>query len=152
MTFSQDGGQPTAVLPVAASRWEIIRLAYAPDGRWITFETIDRAVFAMPATGGTPTELLKGTSHVWDSSGRRVFYVSQEADASSRIEAADIQESPAGPRVAGVAVASVSTGNTHFPEHGLFLEEPTISPDGRWLVYNRGKGGSSLCLLTIRQL
>ena len=26
---------------------------------------------------------------------------------------------------------------THFPESGLFLEEPTISPDGRWLVYNK---------------
>ena len=38
---------------------------------------------------------------------------------------------------------------TKFPEHGLFLEEPTISPDGRWLVYNRGKGGSSLWLLTV---
>jgi Tol biopolymer transport system component len=38
---------------------------------------------------------------------------------------------------------------THFPEQGLFLEEPAISPDGRWLVYNRGKGGSSLWMLTL---
>jgi hypothetical protein len=38
---------------------------------------------------------------------------------------------------------------THFPESGLFLEEPTISPDGRWLAYNRGKGGSSLWMLTL---
>ena len=28
---------------------------------------------------------------------------------------------------------------TRFPESGLFLEEPTISPDGRWLVYNKGR-------------
>ena len=38
---------------------------------------------------------------------------------------------------------------THFPESGLFIEEPTISPDGRYLLYNRGHGGSSLWMLTI---
>ena len=122
---SVDGGQPTAVLSTSASRWEIARLAYAPDGHWITFETIDRTVFAMPATGGTPTELLNGTSHVWDSSGRRMYYVSQEADNSSRIEVADIQDSSAGLRVARVAVASVSTGN---------LKDLAIAPDHHHLL------------------
>ena len=38
---------------------------------------------------------------------------------------------------------------THFPESGLFLEEPMLSPDGRYFVYNRGHGGSSLWMLTI---
>jgi Tol biopolymer transport system component len=38
---------------------------------------------------------------------------------------------------------------TNFPEAGLFLEEPTISPDGRWLLYSRSNGGSSLWLLRI---
>ena len=38
---------------------------------------------------------------------------------------------------------------THFPEAGLFLEEPTISPDGRYLYYCRGNGGSSLWLLKL---
>jgi serine/threonine-protein kinase len=122
---SVDGGQPTAVLPTSASRWEIVRLAYAPGGHWITFETIDRTVFAMPATGGTPTELLSGTSHVWDSSGRRLYYVSEEADASTRIEAADIQDSSAGLRVARVIVAGVSAGN---------LKDLAIAPDGRHLL------------------
>lgn len=42
-----------------------------------------------------------------------------------------------------------SQGSPRFPEWGLFIEEPTISPDGRWLVYNRGSGGSSLWVLTI---
>jgi Tol biopolymer transport system component len=36
---------------------------------------------------------------------------------------------------------------THFPESGLFLEEPRVSPDGKWLVYCRSNGGSSLWLL-----
>jgi TolB protein len=38
---------------------------------------------------------------------------------------------------------------TNFPESGLFLEEPTISRDGRWLAYCRSNGGSSLWLLKI---
>jgi len=141
---SVDGGQPTAVLPTSASRWEIVRLGYAPEGHWITFETLDRTVFAMPASGGTPTALLNGTSHVWDPSGRRVYYVSQEADASTRIEAADIQDSSAGLRVASVSVASVSTGNMkdlaiapdrhHLlavnTEESLNLTRVPLSPDG----------------------
>ena len=38
---------------------------------------------------------------------------------------------------------------TRFPESGLFLEEPTISPDGRWFAYARSNGGASLWLLTL---
>jgi len=38
---------------------------------------------------------------------------------------------------------------SNFPESGLFLEEPMISPDGRWLAYCRSNGGSSLWLLKI---
>ena len=38
---------------------------------------------------------------------------------------------------------------THFPESGLFIEEPTISPDGRYLVYSQSNGGSSLWLLEL---
>jgi serine/threonine protein kinase/Tol biopolymer transport system component len=38
---------------------------------------------------------------------------------------------------------------TRFPESGLFLEEPALSPDGRTLAYARWKGGSSLWLLSL---
>ena len=55
LEVSVDGGQPTSVLPATASRWEIIRLAYAPNARWITFETSNRDVFVMPARGGNPS-------------------------------------------------------------------------------------------------
>jgi Tol biopolymer transport system component len=34
-------------------------------------------------------------------------------------------------------------------EEELFLEEPMRSPDGRYLVYGRGRGNSSLWMLTI---
>ena len=38
---------------------------------------------------------------------------------------------------------------TKFSEAGLFLEEPTLSPDGKWLAYGRNNGGSSLWLLEL---
>jgi len=38
---------------------------------------------------------------------------------------------------------------THFPESGLFLEEPSMAPDGSFLVYSRSNGGSSLWLLAL---
>jgi Tol biopolymer transport system component len=38
---------------------------------------------------------------------------------------------------------------TNFPENGLFLEEPTMTPDGRYLVYSRSNGGSSLWVLQL---
>ena len=38
---------------------------------------------------------------------------------------------------------------TRFNESGLFLEEPTISPDGRWIYYNKGGGGASIWMLTL---
>jgi Tol biopolymer transport system component len=119
-----DGGQSTPLLPASASRWEIIRLAIAPNGRWITFETSESEVFAMPASGGAPTELLRGSSHAWEGSGRRIFYTVQEADASTRIEAADIVE---GDRLqtGRVAVAGVSLG---------MVKDLAVSADGRRLL------------------
>ena len=38
---------------------------------------------------------------------------------------------------------------TRFPDAGLFLEEPTVSPDGKHLYYCRGNSGSSLWLMTL---
>jgi Tol biopolymer transport system component len=105
-----DGGRPTPILPAPAARWDIVRLAYSPNARWITFETADRQVFAMPAGGGSPTELLRGSSHVWDPSGWRLYYVNQEAGEGTRVEAADLQEGTNGPAVAHLRIAGVNTG------------------------------------------
>jgi len=38
---------------------------------------------------------------------------------------------------------------TNFAEAGLFIEEPSLSRDGRWLAYCKSNGGSSLWLLKI---
>ena len=40
---------------------------------------------------------------------------------------------------------------TRFRESSeLFIEEPAISPDGRYLVYARDNGGSSLWMFTLK--
>jgi hypothetical protein len=36
---------------------------------------------------------------------------------------------------------------TDFPESGLFIEDPLISPDGNQLIYSRGKITGDLWLL-----
>ena len=36
---------------------------------------------------------------------------------------------------------------TSFPEFGLFIEDPRLSPDGKQLIYSRGKITGDLWLL-----
>ena len=117
-------------------------VAWSPDGRWVAFSANTDGtvqVWRIPADGGSPRreeQLTTGVerfTHFFYSPSGRWLYV----QPSHR----NIQRMPAD--------GGVPKPVTHFPEHGLFLEEPGISPDGRWLVYNRGKGGSSLWLLTI---
>jgi serine/threonine protein kinase len=48
-----------------------------------------------------------------------------------------------------VAIKILPQQVTNFPENGLFLEEPTMTPDGRYLVYSRSNGGSSLWVLQL---
>ena len=120
-----EGGQPTPLLTQSASRWEIVRLRYAPDGRWISFETSEEEILVMPASGGQPVVLLRGTSHTWDPSGKRLYYVVLEADNSTRIEAADVDASTGGLRVARVLVAGVTLGR---------VKDLAVAPDRQRLL------------------
>ena len=119
------GAAPAAVLPSSESTWEIIRLGFSPDARWITFETQNRQILAMPAAGGRPMTLLEGSSHVWDRSGRRLYYVNQQSTGGTRIEAAEIQPGTELPVVVRVWVAGVSTGT---------LRDLALAPDGTRLL------------------
>jgi Tol biopolymer transport system component len=91
MSVSVDGGSPRPLLPGAASKWEIVRLAHVPGGRWISFETSEGLVLVIPAEGGTPRELLRGRGHAWAASGRRVYYL-HVGGTASKIEATDVSE------------------------------------------------------------
>jgi len=86
--------------------------------------------------GGTETVLTSGYErmrHVFYSPDGRWIYVQPSHRNIFRMPAE------------GGALQRV----TNFPESGLFLEEPALSPDGRHLAYCRSHGGSSVWLLTL---
>ena len=123
--MSIDGGPAREVLAAALSLWEITRVAYSPDARWITFETADRQLFVMPVDGGQPQQLLRGSSHSWDQINRRIYYAIQSGTGDTRIEAADIDESSAGLSVGRTFTVGFNTG---------VFNEFALAADGRRLL------------------
>ncbi len=112
---------------------------YSPDGKWIAVTAAKDDVlqlFRMPASGGPMQQLTTGYErmrHAFFSPDGKWIYIQPSHRNIYRVA------SEGGP------LQQV----THFPEAGLFLEEPTISPDGKYLYYCRGNGGSSLWLMTL---
>jgi TolB protein len=114
-------------------------MVWSPDGRWIAVAANKGGVtqlFRMPASGGPMQQLTTGYErmrHPFYSSDGRWIYIQPSHRNIYRVPAD-------GGRLEQV---------TRFPEAGLFLEEPAISPDGRYLYYCRSNGGSSLWLMTL---
>jgi eukaryotic-like serine/threonine-protein kinase len=112
---------------------------WSPDERWIAVTAARDGVlqlFRLPVAGGAMEPLTSGYErmrHPFFSPDGKWIYVQPSHRNIYRVPAA------------GGALEQV----THFPEAGLFLEEPTISPDGRYLYYCRENGGSSLWLMTL---
>ena len=113
--------------------------AWSPDGHWIVYSSNAGGsvqIWRIPASGGEEKVLTSGyerMGHPFYSPDARWIYVQPSH--------LNIYRMPA----SGGPLQKV----TNFPESGLFLEEPTLSPDGRWLAYCRSNGGSSLWLLKI---
>ena len=93
-------------------------------------------IWRMAAEGGEAERLTQGNDRI-----RHMFYSPDGRWLYFQPNHLNIYRMPAD----GGPVQQV----THFPESGLFIEEPTISPDGRYLVYCRSNGGSSLWLLRL---
>ena len=114
-------------------------MIWSPDRRSIAVTALRDGViqlFRMPASGGPMQQLTTGYErmrHPFYSPDGRWIYIQPSHRNIYRVPAQ-------GGRVEQV---------TRFPDAGLFLEEPTISPDGRYLYYCRGNGGSSLWLLKL---
>jgi TolB protein len=114
----------------------------SPDGRWIVFPSNAGGsvqAWNISAQGGEERVLTSGYErmrHVFYSPDGRWIYVQPSHRNIYRLPAE------------GGPLQQV----TNFPESGLFIEEPTISPDGKFLVYGRSRGGSSLWLLTLGTL
>jgi len=111
----------------------------SPDGRWIAFNSNaggSMQVWRMPASGGKEERLTTGDErmrHLFWSPDSQWIYVQPSHRNVWRLPAA------------GGPLQQV----TRFPESGLYVDEPGISPDGRTLIYTRATGGASLWLLTL---
>jgi Tol biopolymer transport system component len=116
---------------------------YAPiwsqDGSQIAFLATTGGtlqLWTQPAGGGEARQLTFGAErmrHASFSPDGREIYVQPSHRNIWRVP------------TAGGPLEQVTT----FPESGLFLEEPTLAPDGRALTYARWKGGASLWLLRL---
>jgi len=114
-------------------------MIWSPDGLSIAVTAVRDGViqlFRMPASGGPMQQLTTGYErmrHPFYSPDGRWIYIQPSHRNIYRVPAE-------GGRVEQV---------TRFPDAGLFLEEPTISADGRYLYYCRGNGSSSLWLMKL---
>jgi Tol biopolymer transport system component len=114
---------------------------WSPDGRWLVYASNANGsaqLWRIPADGGQAEPLTQGNDR-----SRHRFYSSDQRRLYFQPNHLNVYRMPAD----GGLVQQV----THFPESGLFLEEPTLSPDGRFLVYCRSNGGSSLWVLRLGQ-
>jgi Tol biopolymer transport system component len=134
-----EGGAPHPVLSSADSSWEIIKLQYSPRGRWFIFETKDQRLLLMPASGGTPRQILQGSSPVWDPSGKHVYFATQERLGGTRIQSVEFDES--GGRVLGVPhTLGVMTG---------VLRDLAMSRNGQELVVTERQESLNLTRLPL---
>jgi Tol biopolymer transport system component len=116
--------------------------AWSPDRRFIVYSSNEgesMRLWRMPLSGGKPEALTSGFErmrHTFYSPDGRWIYVQPSHRNVHRLPADGGELRPV----------------TRFPESGLFLEEPTLSPDGRYLAYCRSNGASSLWLMTFEGL
>jgi TolB protein len=113
--------------------------SWSPDGRWLLYSSNASGtvqLWKMAASGGTTQQLTRGDQRIhhafYSPNGRWIYFQPNHQN---------FYRMPAN----GGSPQQV----TRFSETGLFIEEPTISADGRYLYYCRGNGGSSLWLLDL---
>jgi len=139
MEVTADSGASKAVLPTESSSWEITSERYSPGGRWITFENFDGKLFIMPGDGGQPHQLLNGVNHVWDPSGRRIYYCTPGLSGGTSLFSVDADESGGrlknDPKSVGLVTAN--------------LRELAISQDGRHLAATEMEGSLNLTRLLL---
>ncbi len=140
MELPAGGGTPTPLLPSAASSWEIRRIQYAPHGQWVSFETTDDQVMLIPAKGGQPHSLVYAMSHVWDPSGKRLYYLHRDSAGGTRLLSVEVDEETG--RTAGEAhTVSVTTG---------LLRDVSIAEDGKNIALSELEGSMNLTRLPLK--
>jgi Tol biopolymer transport system component len=138
VTWDLTSKQKVALTDTPGDKYDTV---WSPDGGWIAVTALKDGsiqLFRLPAAGGSLQQLTTGYErmrHPFFSRDGKWIYIQPSHRNIFRV------------RAEGGPLEQV----TRFPEAGLFLEEPTISKDGRYLVYSRENGGASIWLLTLEQ-
>jgi len=140
LEIGADGSAPTTILASADSAYEIVRVRYAPGGALVSFETTLGDVYLLPPGGGAPRRLTTATSHTWDASGSRLYFLARHLEGGTRVMSVDIDEAKG--EVRGAArTLSWMTG---------VLRNLDLSRDGRRLVVCELEGSLNLTLLPLK--
>jgi len=117
----------------------------SPDGKWLVYQSsalADLSIHARPIDGGG-TRVVVSTPHEMDAhpllspSGNWFYYQANHKN---------LYRLP-GPSQGWRRAEPVKV--TNFPESGLFIEDPRLSPDGKQLIYSRGRITGDLWLLKL---
>ena len=140
LEVAAEGGTPTTLLPSEKSAWEIARVKYSPGGFWVTFETSLGDVYLLPSGGGSPRRLLAGSSHAWDGSGARLYFLNRDPSGGTRLQTVEIDEKTG--RLRGEPTTlGLMTG---------VLGDLAVSRDGRRLAASELEGSLNLTRLPLR--
>jgi Tol biopolymer transport system component/predicted Ser/Thr protein kinase len=116
----------------------------SPDGKWVVYQSSAETAItirARPIDGGktlvvaaTPGQM--GSGHPMLSPSGNWFYYQVDHKNVYRVPGPAQDWKKAEPQKV-----------TSFPEFGLFIEDPRLSPDGKQLIYSRGRITGDLWLL-----
>ena len=139
LEVAPEGGTPRPLLPSGDSTREVVRPQYSPGGSWVTFETWDRQIFVFPAGGGSPRQLLNGVNHVWEPSGKRLYYCTRDPLGGTRLQSVEMDESKGELRGTPQTLA-LMTG---------ILRDLAISRDSQQLALSELEGSMNLTRLPL---
>jgi len=140
LEIGADGTAPKTILASADSSYEIVRVRYAPGGAWISFETTLGALYLLPAAGGEPRRLTTATSHTWDPTGGRLYFLARHLEGGTRVMTAEVDEVK-GELRGEPRTLSWMTG---------ILRNLDVSKDGSHLVLAELEGSLNLTLLPLK--
>jgi TolB protein len=135
----EEGGTPKTVLSSDSSSWEIVRIEYSPDARWMTFETAESQIMILPLDGGRARRLVPGVGHAWDPSGSRLYYSTRDPRGGTRVQFIAIDERT-GTTTGQPVTVGLMTG---------LLRDLVISHNGEQLAVSEAEGSMNMTLLPL---
>jgi Tol biopolymer transport system component len=139
LEVSTEGGMPQAVVSSESSSWEVTHVRYAPHASWITFDTAESEIFIAPIAGGRPRKLISGTVHVWEPSGKHLYYCVRDSGGGTRLQSIAVDER-IGTITGQPSTVGLMTG---------LLKDLAVSHNGQQLALTETEGSMNLTPLPL---